>query len=255
MIGTSGSASRTCHTQRTATGRTAGPDSPPDSPASAGRKVTGSMAMPGRVLIMDSPSAPADTQAFATAAMSVTSGDSFAKTGMSYLALPRTAATTWPAAAASRAKGRPAADASGQPRFTSIAVTPAASESREASSPYSRAVWPAMFTKVRAPRDSSHGRSRCRNPSMPGPCRPGDDSRPLGVSASRGAGFPARGSSMTDFVITAPIRAMSVNWASSRPVPAHPDAVRTGLGRSRCPIRVRRSAGMPAPLSPHARTP
>ena len=83
MIGTSGSASRTCQTQRTATGRMAGPDSPPEWPARAGRSDTGSMTRPGSVLIIDSPSAPADTQAFATATMSVTSGDSFAYTGMS----------------------------------------------------------------------------------------------------------------------------------------------------------------------------
>ena len=169
------------------------------------------MTMPGSVLIRDSPSAPAATQAFATATMSVTSGDSFANTGMSYLALPRTAATTCPAAPGSRANGRPAAAASGQPRFTSIAVTPAASDSLAASSPYSRALWPATDTTARAPRDSSHGRSRCRNPSRPGPWSPTADTRPLGVSATRGAGLPARGSSVTDLVITAPIRATSVN--------------------------------------------
>ncbi len=63
MIGTSGSASRTIQTQRTAIGRIAGPDSPPKSPARAGRKVTGSMAIPGSVLIMERPSAPAATHA------------------------------------------------------------------------------------------------------------------------------------------------------------------------------------------------
>jgi hypothetical protein len=83
MMGTSGSASLTAHTQRTAIGRIAGPDSPPESPARAGRNVTGSIAIPGSVLIMERPSAPAATQARATETMSVTSGDSLAKTGMS----------------------------------------------------------------------------------------------------------------------------------------------------------------------------
>ena len=83
MMGTSGSASRTSQTERMAIGRTAGPDSPPDSPARTGRRVTGSSAMPGSVLIIDSPSAPAATHARATLTMSVTSGDSLAKTGMS----------------------------------------------------------------------------------------------------------------------------------------------------------------------------
>src|SRR6202034_4657770 len=99
MMGTSGSASLTAHTQRTAIGRMAGRDSPPESPARAGRNVTGSIAIPGSVLIMDRPSAPAATQARATETMSVTSGDSLAKTGMSYRADPRTADTTAPAAA------------------------------------------------------------------------------------------------------------------------------------------------------------
>ena len=53
------------------------------TPASTGRIVTVSIAMPSSVLIIESPSAPAATQAPAIATMSVTSGDSFANTGMS----------------------------------------------------------------------------------------------------------------------------------------------------------------------------
>ena len=68
---------------RTATGRMAGPDSPPVTPASTGRMVSVSMTIPSRVLISDRPSAPAETQALAIATMSVTSGDSLANTGMS----------------------------------------------------------------------------------------------------------------------------------------------------------------------------
>jgi hypothetical protein len=116
--------------------------------------------------------------------------------------------------------------------FTSIAVTPAASESRPASSAYSSTVPPAMDTTARAPLDSSQGRSRCRNASMPGPCRPIELSIPLGVSAIRGVGRPARGASITDLVTTAPILETSKNWASSRPEPAQPDAVRIGFGSS-----------------------
>jgi len=83
MIGTSGRASRTCQMQRTATGRMAGPDRPPVTPASAGRMVWVSMTIPSSVLMSERPSAPADTQAFAIATISVTSGESLAKTGMS----------------------------------------------------------------------------------------------------------------------------------------------------------------------------
>ncbi len=65
---------------------------------------------------------------------------------------------------------------------------------------------------------------------------------PLGVSAIRGDGRPARGSNMTDLVVTAPISATSKNCASSRPDPAHPAAVTTGLGSVRDPSLVLRSA-------------
>src|SRR5580692_2888733 len=244
MIGRSGKASLTCHTHRTATGLIAGPDSAPYVPASAGRIVTVSMAIPSSALTSESPAAPAAAQVPATATMSVTSGDSLANTGMSYLAPPRTAATTPAAACGSRANTRPASSALGQERLTSMAVTPAASDSLAARSAYSRTVWPPMETITRAPRDSSQGRSRWRNASMPGPCSPTEFSRPLGVSASRGAGLPVRGSAMIDFVISAPILATSVNWAISRPAPAQPAAASTGLGNSTPPSLARMATGM-----------
>ena len=65
-IGTSGSAACTCQTQRSATGRMAGPDRPPVTPPSTGRIVSGSITIPSRVLIIDSPSAPASVTARAT---------------------------------------------------------------------------------------------------------------------------------------------------------------------------------------------
>ena len=225
MMGTSGSASRTCQTQRTATGRIAGPDRPAGSRRPArGAWSPVSMAIPGSVLIIESPSAPAPTQARAIATMSVTSGDSLANTGMSYRApCPRTAATTAPAAPGVEANGRPA-----------VADVRAADVHLDGGDPgrvrqpggelarTRRRCRPAMDTTARAPRDSSQGRSRWRNASMPGPCRPTEYSIPLGVSAIRGVGLPARGSSVTDLVITAPILATSKNWASSRPAPGAP---------------------------------
>src|SRR5215470_8216047 len=125
--------------------------------------------------------------------------------------------------------------------FTSTAVTPAASDSRAASSAYSSTMLPAIDTTARAPRESSHGRSRCKKASMPGPCSPIALSMPLGVSAIRGVGRPARGASITDLVTIAPILETSKNCASSRPAPAHPDAVRIGFGSSAWPSRPRRS--------------
>ncbi len=82
---------------------------------------------------------------------------------------------------------------------------------------------------------------------MPGPCSPIEFSMPLGVSAIRGVGRPDRGLSMTDLVTIAPILDTSMNWASSRPAPAHPDAVMIGLGSSTWPSLVRRSTGMSLP--------
>ena len=52
------------------------------TPASAGRMVSTSMTIPSVVLMSERPSAPARTQARAMVPMSVTSGDSLAKTGM-----------------------------------------------------------------------------------------------------------------------------------------------------------------------------
>src|SRR5215469_13022752 len=232
MIGTPGRASLTCQMHRTAIGLIAGPDSPPVSPARCGRIVSVSMTMPSRVLIIESPSAPADTHALATATMSVTSGDSLANTGRSYLAWPRTASMTAAESSGLAANTRPRCSTFGHEMLTSIAVTPAASDTLAASSAYSATVPPAIETTARAPRESSHGRSRCRKASMPGPCRPIELSMPLGVSAIRGVGRPARGPSMTDLVTKAPILETSMNWASSRPAPAHPEAVMIGLGNS-----------------------
>src|SRR5260221_9051351 len=247
IIGPSGSASRTCQMQRTATGLIAGPDRPPVSPASTGRIVSVSIAMPSNVLIIDRPSAPADTHERAIATMSVTSGDSLANTGMSYRVRALTAAITAPASVASQANTWPRCSTFGHEMLTSSAVTPAASDNRAASSAYSSTVLPAIDTTALAPRESSHGRSRCKNASIPGPCKPIELSMPLLVSAIRGVGRPALGASITDLVTIAPILETSMNWASSRPELAQPEAVRMGLGSSTFPSLVRRSGAMSRP--------
>ena len=63
MIGSSGRARWTSCTARTATGWMAGPDSPPPPPPRRGRRVSGSMARPGTVLISVTASAPASATA------------------------------------------------------------------------------------------------------------------------------------------------------------------------------------------------
>lgn len=87
---TSGSTWWTCHTQRTAMGRTAGPLKPPVTPPRTGRRVSVSMAMPRVVFMIEKPSAPALRQASAISAMLVTSGESLAKIGTLLLVLRRT---------------------------------------------------------------------------------------------------------------------------------------------------------------------
>ena len=123
-IGTSGSAACTCQTQRTAIGRIAGPDNPPVTPPSTGRSVSVSMTSPSAVLISESPSAPAATTARATATMSVTSGESFAKTGTPGVEDRRTECNTSAAAAGSQANTWPRSSTLGQEMLTSIAETP-----------------------------------------------------------------------------------------------------------------------------------
>ena len=61
------------------------------------------MTMPSRVLISEKPSTPASAQARAISAMSVTSGDSLAKTGCAGSAARRTAPITRDDAIASQA--------------------------------------------------------------------------------------------------------------------------------------------------------
>ena len=123
MIGRCGSACFTCQTQRTATGRMAGPDRPPVPPPSFGASVSRSMTMPSRVLMSEKPSTPASAQARAMWAMSVTSGESLANTGTDGCAARRTAPITREEAMASQANTWPRFSTFGQEMFTSIAAT------------------------------------------------------------------------------------------------------------------------------------
>ena len=65
---------------------------------------------------------------------------------------------------------------------------------------------------------------------MPGPCKPIELSMPLGVSAMRGVGRPARGLIIIDLVTTAPIDLKSKNCDNSFPELAQPLAVNSGVG-------------------------
>ena len=113
----------TCHSARTATGRTAGPESPPVTPASWGRSRSVSMTMPSSVLIMVSPSAPALSAAWAMVTMSVTSGVSLAKIGVSAGSRSRTSRTTRSDDSASQAKTSPRLATFGHEMLTSTPTT------------------------------------------------------------------------------------------------------------------------------------
>ena len=91
-IGTFGSALRTSQTIRTATGRIAGPESPPVVKPIFGSRVSTSIERPTSVLMSERTSAPPSTAAFAAVTMSVTFGESFTTSGRRVAG--RTAATS-----------------------------------------------------------------------------------------------------------------------------------------------------------------
>ena len=111
---------------------------------------------------MVSPSAPALTQARAISTMSVTSGLSLAKMGMSRGSFSRTSAMTLADDSGSQAKTSPRFATLGQEMLTSTPTTAsnAGDWRRTAATPaYSPAVFPAMDASTRAPTDLSHTRS------------------------------------------------------------------------------------------------
>ena len=132
----------TCHTMRTATGNTAGPESPPVLLRSTGRRVLISILIPKRVLISDTASAPSDSQARAISAMSVTLGDSFIITGL--FVAERTIFVISAAPEQDTPNAAPPAFTLGQEMLTSIMSTSVLSSFLAISS-YSSAVEPAIL--------------------------------------------------------------------------------------------------------------
>ncbi len=192
----------TWYTMRRAMGFMAGPDSPPNTLPSAGRRASMSIAIPSRVFIMDMASAPASSAAFAMATMSVTLGESFGMTGSEVACL--TARTTLPTDAGSAPKCMPPRATLGQDTFSSMPATPGAASSTAAICAYSSIVSPAMLAITIAPRSRNRGRRSRTNTSIPGFSRPMELSIPQGVSAMRGGLLPARGRSVVPFTHTAP---------------------------------------------------
>ena len=184
--------------------------------------------MPSKVLIIDTPSTPASTTLCAISTMSVTSGESFAKTGASECQTERTVSMTWAAETGLQAKTCPRDSTFGQEMFTSSPSTPSTFARIRASSPNSSTLLPAIETMVVTLFARNHAKSFSKKDSMPGPCKPIELSMPLGVSAIRGVALPERGAIMMLLVTTAPSVDTSPNCASSLPAAAQPDAVRVG---------------------------
>ena len=76
---------------------------------------------------------------------------------------------------------------------------------------------------------ASRGSSSAPNASAPGFCSPVSHTIAEAVSAILGVGAPLRGATVMVRLTIAPTLRWSTSPASSRPVPAHPDAMITGV--------------------------
>ena len=108
-----------CHTMRSAMGFTHGPERPPVTVESMGRRCSASMAIPNRVLMRDTESAPSASAARAISVMSVTFGESFTMSVRGYMF--RTACTTSAALLGHVPNAIPPCFTLGQDMFSSIA--------------------------------------------------------------------------------------------------------------------------------------
>ena len=197
--------------------------------------------MPSKVLIIETPSTPASTTLAAISTMSVTSGESFAKIGASFVHSRRTVSITAAAENGLQAKTWPRLSTFGQEIFTSNPAIPSTPFRRCASSPNSSTLLPAIETIVVTLFSRSQAKSFSKNTSIPGPCKPMELSMPLGVSAIRGVARPERAFFIMLLVTTAPIFVKSPNCESSLPAAAQPDAVAVGPTSCKLPSEVERS--------------
>jgi hypothetical protein len=196
-------ACRAWWTSRTAIGRMAGPERPPTTFASRGRRVSTSMAIAGMVLMSEMAEAPAASTARATTPISVTFGVSFGITGRRVLA--RTASVTEAAISGSQPKRIPPSCTLGQEMFISIPDTPSTSSRMPASSAYSSRELPQMLTRMAMPSSRSRGIFSSMKRSIPTSWRPMALSMPDGVSQIRGGAAPSRGARYSPLTAMPPI--------------------------------------------------
>ena len=184
--------------------------------------------MPVSVLMSESTSAPPASAARAISVISVTFGDSLTIKGCAALSFTRRVMCS--TAFAWVPKAMPPSLTFGQEMLSSKKST-GDSRSRSTTSTYSSSLWPQTLTTTRVSNCFKKGKSRLRNTSTPGFCRPIAFSMPLGVSAMRGVGLPAHGTAATPLVTTAPSLFKSTNSLYSSPAPKVPLAVITGFLR------------------------
>ncbi len=220
---------RTLAVASTPTGSSSRPLTPPLPKPRAGRRASTSITSPGSVFTSVMPSAPASTATRAAAAMSPSAGDSFTNSGLRVAA--RHPDTTARSDRSSAPNSSPPAFTLGQLTFSSNASSPASPSSAATTIGKSSTSRPTTFTSTRGPRTfaASHGRSSARTRSTPGFARPTALTIPPLHSATRGAGAPERGSTLTALVTSPPSASRSITPASSRPYAAVPDANSTGF--------------------------
>ena len=179
----SGRRRRTSATQRSASGRIAGPLSPPGRPSgiAAGSALPTTTAAAPASRTVRALSRPGRRRSAAWPAPACRAGRS-----------RRTAETTPGRVERLADVEDAAAAASGAERLTSIPATPGERPSRRASSAYSPSDARRSSTKTRTPCCTSQGSSMARNWSMPGFCRPTAFTRPEGSPGSAAARPPGR---------------------------------------------------------------
>ena len=232
-------AAAACQTRRTATGCSAGPESPPCTLPRKGRRRSTSITIAGIVLLIESASAPASSAARAKTVTSGTFGASFTSSGSRVAA--RAAETTAESVRGSVPNAAPPPCTFGHETLSSSAETPSSAESRRATSAYSSTESPQMLQIAGTPSARRNGSASRTNPSTPGPCSPIALSIPPRTSAMRGCGLPSTGSSRMPLHVMAPRRRRSTYSAYSRPYPNVPDATVTGFRMRRPPRSTERS--------------
>ena len=204
----------TCQTMRSAIGRIAGPESPPNTFDRTGRRVATSISIACTALISEIPSAPSSSHTFAMSAIRVTLGESFTRSGPSVAA--RTDRTSSPNKFGSCPNSMPPAFTCGHEALISIPAIRGCGDTCAASSAYCSGAVPKALAITTTPAGSA-GSFSSRKAFTPTFSMLMAFSMPEGVSPMRGGGFPKRGSRVRLLATKPPILSRSRKGANSVP--------------------------------------